>query len=427
MTAVRSDPDQPVWDVAAVRARYPALTDGRAWLDGAAGTQVPDVVIDAITGVYRRGLGNQGAASAVSAALGELVDSARAAVADLVGAHDPSCVVFGPSMTALTYRFASALARTWRPGDEIVLTELDHEANVSPWAQAAYRAGVVVRTAPFDRLSGSLTVEAVTALLGDRTRLVAVTAASNLLGSMPDVRAIVAAARQAGAVSFVDGVHHCPHAVVDLGWIGADLYLTSAYKWYGPHLAAAVARPGMLAELAVDNLSGVPSQAPVGFELGTNPFPALAGVAAAVDHLADPTGHDTAGGSWPTRPVPERRARLVVSRSAAVAHERTLGARMVEGLRSIPGVELLPGWDAAQRTATATFVIRGAAPAEVSASLDRDGVNVWHGNAYARSVASALGLFESGGAVRASVNHYNGAEDVDRLLRAVAQCAALRR
>lgn len=401
------------FDVEAVRARYPALADGRVWLDGAAGSQVPDVVIDAVAGVYRGGLGNQGAVFAVSRTLGELVDAARGAVADLVGVPDPGCVVFGPSMTALTYRFASALARLWRPGDEIVVTELDHEANVSPWLQAARRAGAVVRTAPLDRLSGTLPAESVTGLLTDRTRLVAVTAASNLLGSMPDIPTITAEARRAGALSYVDGVHHCPHAVADVGVLGADLYLSSAYKWYGPHLAAAVARPGLLAELEVDNLAGVPADGPIRFEMGTNPFPALAGVVAAVDHLADPET-DTA------EPGTARRARLIVARTVATAHERVLGMAMTEGLRAIDGVELLPGWDAAARTPTATFRVRGESPAQVAAALDRAGVNVWHGNGYARSAASALGVLDTGGVVRASVNHYNRADDVERLLRAVA-------
>jgi len=416
-------PDAAGFDVEGVRARYPALADGRAWLDGAAGTQVPDVVIEAVSGVYRRGLGNQGAAFAVSTRLGELVGAARSAVADLVGAPDPSGVVFGPSMTALTYRFASALVRDWRPGDEIVVTELDHEANVSPWVQAAHRAGVTVRSAALDRASGTLPAEAVTGLLTDRTRLVALTAASNLLGSMPDVPAVTAAVRRAGALSFVDGVHHCPHAVVDVRELGADVYLTSAYKWYGPHLAAAVTRPGLLAELEVDNLLGVPDDGPVRFELGTNPFPALAGVVAAVEHLTDPTAgpagraHAVGGSSGTGRFG--RREMLVAARAAAVDHERVLGTAMIEGLRSIGGVELLPGWDAPRRSATATFRVRGVAPAEVAAALDRAGVNVWHGHGYARSAARALGLLETGGAVRASLNHYNRADDVERLLRAL--------
>jgi selenocysteine lyase/cysteine desulfurase len=239
---------------------------------------------------------------------------------------------------------------------------------------------------------------------------------------MPDVVAIAARARRAGALTFVDGVHHCPHAVVDVKGLGADVYLSSAYKWYGPHIAAAVVRPGLLAELDVDNLAGVPEGGPVRFELGTNPFPALAGVVAAVQHLADPTND----GTYPTEPGTARRARLVAARTAATAHERLLGTAMVDGLREIDGVELLPGWDADRRTATATFRVRGTDPAEVAADLDRADVNVWHGNGYARAAAAALGVLGTGGAVRASVNHYNRSEDVERLLRAVADCVSER-
>lgn len=410
-----------------VRARYPALADGRVWLDGAAGTQVPDGVIDAVSSVYRIGLGNQGATFPASARLGELVERARAAVADLVGGR-PEDVVFGPSMTALTYRFAAALSARWRPGDEIVVTELDHEANLWPWVQAAERAGVVVRTARLDRERGTVPVEHITGLLTDRTRLVAVTAASNLLGSMPELAVITARARDAGALSYVDGVHHCPHAVVDVAALGADLYVSSAYKWYGPHLAAVVARPGLLAGLAPDNLRPVSGDGPARFELGTNPFPALAGVVAAVDHLANPSASPANRSASPgdrsaSPAIPDatdRRARLVAARTAALAHERELGASLVAGLREIDGVELLPGWDAEHRTPTATFRIRGATPGEVARALDRAGVNVWHGHAYAWAAAGALGLRDSGGAVRASVNHYNHDQDIRRLVAAVS-------
>lgn len=402
--------------MAAARARFPALGDGRAWLDGAAGTQVPDAVIDAVTAVYRSGLGNQGAAFATSHRLDGLVGAARRAVADLVGVPDPAGVVFGPSTTALTYRFAGALAAGWRPGDEVVLTELDHEANVGPWAHAAERAGAVVRMAPLDRLSGTLRVETVTGLLNRRTRLVAVTAASNLLSTMPDVPAIAAAARAVGAVTYVDGAHHCPHAVVDLPAMAADLYVTSAYKWYGPHLAAVVARdPGLLDGLEVENLRPVTGPGPARFELGTNPFPALAGVAAAVDHLAG-LARGGAGG---------RRERLVRSMGEVVRHERGLAGELLAGLREVPGLSPLPGWDvpADRRAPTVSFRLAGWPPAALAAELDRAGVNVWHGTAYALGAAEALGIAESGGAVRASVNLYNDTSDVSRVVEAVRKCA----
>ncbi|MGH3871005.1 MAG: cysteine desulfurase-like protein [Pseudonocardiaceae bacterium] len=401
------------YDVAAVRAQYPALADGRVWLDGAAGTQVPQMVIDAVAQTYRTGVSNQGAPFEASLRGTEIVAQARHAVADLVGAVDPRGVVFGPTMTALTYRFAAVLGTTWRAGDEIVVTQLDHDANVRPWVQAAHRAGVIVRTAEVDPQTAQLPVDAVRALLGERTRLVAVTAASNLVGTRPDVAAITAAARQVGALSFVDGVHHTPHAHVELAVLGADLYATSAYKWAGPHLAAVVAAdPGLLEALHPDRLVPSPGTVPERFELGTNPFASLAGVVAAVEHLAGLA--DSARGT--------RREKLAISRRAAEVHEEAVGNRMRAGLAATPGVLLYGPLSGC--TPTAYFRLAGTAPADVAAALSTRGINCWHGYAYAWELAGALGLRDGGGAVRASANFYNTTAEVDRLLDAVGQLAA---
>ncbi|MDQ4010467.1 MAG: cysteine desulfurase-like protein [Actinomycetota bacterium] len=401
------------YDVAEVRAQYPALGDGRAWLDGAAGTQVPQVVIDAVAQTYRTGVSNQGAPFEASSRGTEIVAQARRAVADLVGAVDPRGVVFGPTMTALTYRFATALEATWREGDEIVVTQLDHDANVRPWVQAACRAGATVRTAAVDPRTAELPVDGVRALLGERTRLVALTAASNLVGTCPDVTAITSAAREVGAVSFVDGVHHTAHAHVDLAALGADFYATSAYKWAGPHLSAVVAAdPGLLEGLHPDRLLPAPDTVPERFELGTNPFASLAGVVAAVAHLA---GLDDAARGT-------QRERLSVSRRATGVHEDALGSRMLTGLAAIPGVTLYGS--ARQRTPTAYFRLEGWAPADVAEALSAWGINCWHGYAYAWELAEALALRDSGGAVRTSVNFYNTATEVQRLLDAVAKLAA---
>lgn len=399
--------------VAAVRAQYPALSDGRAWLDGAAGTQVPQAVIDAVVGTYRGGVSNQGAPFGASARGSEIVEQARHAVADLVGAPDPRGVVFGSTMTALVYRFAAAFAATWRDGDEIVVTQLDHDANIRPWAQAAHRAGVIVRIAEVDPQSAELSVDRVCALLGARTRLVAFTAASNLVGTCPDVPALTAAAREAGAVSFVDGAHHCPHAHVDLGALGADLYATSAYKWSGPHLSAVVAAdPTLLEGLHPDQLLPAPTTVPERFELGINPFASLAGVIAAVQHLADldPAAHGSL------------RERLGTSRRAVTAHEQALGGRMLAGLGGIPGVALYGA--PSERTPTAYFRVAGMTPAGLAAALSDSGINCWHGHSYAWELAGALGVRDSGGAVRTSVNFYSTAAEVDRLLDSVAYLAA---
>lgn len=401
------------YDVEAVRAQYPALGDGRAWLDGAAGTQVPQAVIDAVAQTYRIGVSNQGAPFEASSRGTEIVAQARRAVADLVGAVDSSGVVFGPTMTALTYRFAAALQATWREGDEIVVTQLDHDANVRPWVQAARRAGVTVRTAAVDPQTAELPVEGMRALFGERTRLVALTAASNLVGTCPDVPAITSAAREVGAISFVDGVHHTPHAHVDLAALGTDFYATSAYKWAGPHLAAVVAAdPGLLEGLHPDRLLPSPGTVPERFELGTNPFASLAGVVAAVAHLAGLD--DAARGS--------QRECLAISRRTTGVHEDALGSRMLTGLAAIPGVTLYGA--PRRRTPTAYFRLEARAPADLAEALSARGINCWHGYAYAWDLAEALGLRDSGGAVRTSVNFYSTDAEVDRLLDAVAELAA---
>src|SRR3954471_2484707 len=318
------------YDVAAVRSRYPALADGWAYLDGAAGTQVPRSVIEAESAAYAAGIGNHGGAFAASKRSDALTNAAREAVADLVGAPSAQGVVLGPSSTALAYRFAQALGRTWRPGDEIVVTRLDHEANVRPWVQEAERDGVSVRWADPDPDTLDLPAAAVTDLLTPRTRLVAVTAASNVVGTRPDVRAIADAAHAVGSLVFVDGVHATPHTAVDVVALGADFWTTSAYKWSGPHLAALVADPELLAGLHPDKLDSVADVVPDRFERGTPPFAQHAGLAAAVDHLAGLTGEPTLAGP--------RRARLLASMSAVEAHEGALLARLLDGIAGLPHV-----------------------------------------------------------------------------------------
>ncbi|MER5387593.1 cysteine desulfurase-like protein [Saccharopolyspora sp. NPDC002686] len=401
------------FDVEKVRAQYPALADGRAWLDGAAGTQVPQPVIDAVSDAYRIGMSNVGGPYESSRRAGGVVAEARAAVADLVGAPDPACVVFGPSMTALTYRFAAALADGWRPGDEVVVTQLDHDANVRPWVQHAQRAGATVRVAELDPATGELPAQRVTDLIGERTKLVAVTAASNVLGTMPELRTITDRARQVGAISYVDGVQHCPHAHVQLAELGADLYATSAYKWAGPHLAAVVAGDAWTLEnLHPDKLKPSPDTSPDRFELGTNPFAAMAGVVAAVEHLAELDAD--ADGS--------RAERLAVSRRAVLAHEDALARTLFDGIAALDGV-VRYGAPQGPCTPTAFFGLRDLEPSAVAERLAERGLNVSHGHSYAWEVVHALGIGPKGG-VRASLSHYTNESDVRRLLDALGDLTA---
>jgi cysteine desulfurase family protein (TIGR01976 family) len=399
------------YDVSAVRAAYPALTDGYAYLDGAAGTQVPAAVIDAIAGAYRAGLGNVGGAFPASHRADAIVAEARRAVADLVGG-DPAGVILGPNMTTLTYRLAYALASRWAPGDEVVVSRLDHDANVRPWLQVAARAGVAVRWAEVDLATGELPAGQYADLVTSRTRLVAVTAASNILGTRPDVAAIAAIAHAAGALVYVDGVHATAHGPVDMTALGADFYATSAYKWSGPHIGAVVAAPDLLETLQPDKLASSPTTVPDRFEAGTAALADLAGVTAAVDHLAalDPA---TTGSA--------RRDRLLASLAAAEAYEQELFGVMLDGLAAMPHVTLYG--KAARRTATAFFTVAGRSPRAVAEHLASRGVNVWNGHNYAWELTGALGLRDAGGAVRAGLVHYNDRSDVDRLLEGVAELA----
>jgi cysteine desulfurase family protein (TIGR01976 family) len=396
-------------DVQAVRAGYPALADGYAYLDGAAGTQVPSSVINAISAAQAAGLSNTGGAFPASERADQITANCRAAVAALTGG-EPEGVVLGPSMTALTYRLAAALARDWHPGDEVVVSRLDHDANIRPWVQAAQRAGATVRWAEIDLDTGELPAGQYASLITERTRLVAVTAASNVLGTRPDVAAITALARAAGAVSYVDGVHATPHVPTDVRALGADLYATSAYKWSGPHIAAVVGAPSLLDRLRPDKLVPSPDAVPDRFELGTLPFESLAGVTAAVEHLAG-LAADASGGGL--------RERVLESMAAVQAHEQELFAVLLAGLESMPHVRLYGR--AASRTATAYFTVAGMTPVQVATQLAARKINVWDGDNYAWEVTGALGIRDSGSAVRAGLVHYNDASDVDRLLVAVAE------
>jgi cysteine desulfurase family protein (TIGR01976 family) len=369
---------------------------------------VPAPVIDAISNVYQRGIGNAGGAFAASRRAEAIIAGCRRAVADLVGGQ-PDGVILGPNMTTLTYRLAYALAARWETGDEVVVSRLDHDANVRPWLQVAARAGVTVRWAEVDLATGELPVEQYEALVTPRTRLVAVTAASNVLGTRPDVAAIAAQAHARGALMYVDGVHATAHGPVDLGALGADFYATSAYKWSGPHVGAVVAAPALLATLRPDKLASAPDDVPWRFETGTPPFADLAGVTAAVEHLASLDGAATG----------PRRQRLVASLRAAENHERELFDIMLAGLDALPYVTTYG--KAARRTATAYFTVAGRTPREVAEHLASRQVNVWNGHNYAWELTGALGIRAAGGAVRAGLVHYNDRSDVDRLLAAVAE------
>jgi cysteine desulfurase family protein (TIGR01976 family) len=404
------------FDVGRARSRYPALTEGYAHFDGAAGTLVAARSAAAIAEVTGGAVANKSTAFAAGRRALSIVADARAAVADLLGA-DPTGVVFGQSATALTYIVARTLADGWAPGDEVVVSRLDHDANVRPWVQAAGRVGATVRWADFDPVTGALPTEQYHDLVGRQTRVVAVTGASNAIGTMPDVPAIAAIARAAGAVTYVDGVHRTPHEPVDVAGLGADFYVTSAYKWSGPHIAACVADPALWEGMRPDKLAPSPDAVPERFEFGTLSFELLAGVTGAVDHLATLLADDE-------QPALEsgadRRAHVSEAMAAVREYEHRLFATLVAGLAEIPGVSICPA--PAGGCPTVAFRVGDQHPGRTAETLGDEGICVFAGDYYAYEYFQRMGLRDSGGAVRASIYHYTTPAEVDRLIDAVKQC-----
>jgi cysteine desulfurase family protein (TIGR01976 family) len=397
------------YDAEAVRSHFPALAEGAAHFDGPGGSQVPDVVADAVAGTLRAAVSNRGKVTAAERRAEEIVIDARQAAADLLGATSQG-IVFGRSMTQLTYDFSRALAKDWGPGDEVVVTRLDHDANIRPWVQAAEAAGATVRWADFDPETGVLGVDAVGGLLSERTRLVAVTAAGNLLGTKPDIPAITRLVHDAGALAYVDGVHLTPHGPVDVADLGADFYACSPYKFLGPHLGLVAADPALLETLRPDKLLPSSDAVPERFELGTLPYELLAGTTAAVRFLGDLVpGEGTL------------RERLAVSMPLVEQYETGLRERLEAGLAGIAGVTLYGAPDR-PRTPTVLFSVVGVAPGEVYQRLGEDGVNAPAGTFYALECARHLGLGDRG-AVRAGIAPYSTESDVDRLVAGVARTA----
>ncbi|MFJ9182745.1 cysteine desulfurase-like protein [Streptomyces anulatus] len=392
------------YDVGAVRAQFPALRSGTAHFDGPGGTQTPASVIAAIGEAMSGPLSNRGAALPGEVNAEEIVRGFRQAMADLLGA-DPGGIVFGRSATQLTYDFSRTLSGAWSPGDEVVVSRLDHDANIRPWVQAAERAGAVVRWADFDPSTGELSPEAVGAQLTGRTRLVAVTGASNLIGTRPDIPAIARLAHGAGALLYVDGVHLTAHHPVDVERLGADFFVCSPYKFFGPHHGVLAARPELLGTLRPDKLAPSTDAVPERFELGTLPYESMAGARAAVDFLAGlGAGAKAAGG---------RRERLRSAYAAIDAHETELRESIEKAVGELGGVTVHSR--AAERTPTLLLTFEGRDAADAYRSLARSGVHAPAGSFYALEASRHLGLGDSGG-LRVGLCAYNDTDDVERLL-----------
>ncbi|WP_040157221.1 cysteine desulfurase-like protein [Mobilicoccus massiliensis] len=396
-----------MYDVDALRTLVPALSDGTAYFDAPGGTQTPAPVAGVVARTMTSGISNRGTVTASERRAEEVVRGARNAMADLLGA-DPRGVVFGRSMTQITYDLARTLAAGWSEGDEVVVSRLDHDANVRPWVQAAERAGVTVRWIDFDPQTAELTVDDVAAVLTERTRLVALTAASNLVGTRPDVAAISRLVHDAGALFAVDGVHATAHAGTDVGALGADFHLCSPYKFMGPHCGVLAASPELLETLHPDKLAPSTDAVPERFELGTLPYELLAGTSATVDLIAS-LGSGDSGTT--------RRERVLDAMAAIEEHEDRLRLRIENGLVDL-GAQL---WSrAARRTPTLLFRLPGVADADVHRGLAERGVNAPAGSFYALECSRRLGLGDTG-AVRVGLAPYSDAGDVDRLLTALGE------
>jgi cysteine desulfurase family protein (TIGR01976 family) len=379
------------------RERFPGLRDGWARLDGPAGTQMVDTAVDAMADWMRSGKNaNHGGLFDAGKATDELVASTRTTVGELLGA-DPRGVVFGPNMTSLTLKFAAAAGRALQPGDEIVCTRLDHDANVGPWLLAAERAGATVRFAEPDPETLELPLSAVDAVLSDRTRWVAVTAASNAVGTVPDVAAIAAAAHAVGARTYVDAVHATPHRRLDVAALATDVLVCSPYKWFGPHAGVLCASPDLLEELTPDKIRPAPDHGPDRWETGTASFETIAGVRAAAEYM------------------------LELDWNAVEAHEKAMLGVMLAGLASIDRVTLHGA--PADRAPTVMFSVGGRTADDVARRLAAAQVAVWHGTYYAWELGRFLGLGPDG-AIRAGAVHYNEPADIERLLAAVEAAAA---
>ncbi|AXH94926.1 cysteine desulfurase-like protein [Ornithinimicrobium avium] len=404
------------YDVQAVRARFPGLRAGTAHFDGPGGSQTPDTVAEAVAATLTSSIANRGTVTEAELLAERTVTEARSAMGDLFGT-DPATVVFVRSMTAGTMDLARTLARChrWGPGEEVVVTSLDHDANVRPWVLAAGSVGATVRWAEVDPATGELPLAAVKDVLSERTRLVAVAGASNLIGTRPDLEGIVAAAHDAGALVHVDAVHLAAHALLDREGLGADLMSCSPYKFFGPHLGVMSGRADLLEELRPDKLLPSPVRVPERFELGTLPYELLAGTTAAVEFIAGLTPQEANGAS--------RRARLAASFAAVEEHEDVLRVRAEDGLAGIDGVTV---WSrAVRRTPTLLFTLAGVEPGDVHRHLATLGVNAPASHFYAWELSHRLGLGAAGG-VRVGIAPYTTEDEVDRLLEGVAELAARR-
>lgn len=424
-------PAQPTFDVEALRVEFPALArehDGRpvAFLDGPGGTQVPQRVIDAVVGYYRDSNANSGGAFTTSELSDAISDEAHGAVADFLGAASPDEIKFGYNMSTLTLHVGRSIGATLGPGDEIVVTTLDHEANVSTWRAMAADRGVTVHTVEIHTDDVTLDLEDLESKLSSKTKLVAVGYASNAVGTVNPVREIVARAHEVGALTYVDAVAYAPHGPIDVAALDTDFLVCSTYKWFGPHLGALYGKRAILEGLPVFKVLPAHDR----WETGTPSFESIAGTLAATDYLRDIGRNfgDVAAAPGAAHGS-ERRRELVAAMTAIAAYERALVTRLIDGLEGIEGVTIHGITDRARfdaRVPTVSVSIDGVHPRAAAEALGREGIYVWDGDFYATGLIERLGKTGSGGVLRLGLVHYNTSAEVDRTVEALARIAARR-
>lgn len=411
----------PSIDPVSLRAKFPALqrtiNDRPAvFLDGPGGTQSPESVIEAMAGYLRMGSSNLGGPFQTSREADAATESAREAMRDMLNARRPEEIVFGQNMTSLTFSASRALAREWQPGDEIVVTRIDHDANISPWLRAAEDRGVTVRWLDFRPEDCTLAVDTLPHILNDRTRLVAVNYASNAVGTITDVAQVVKMAHAVGALVYVDAVHYAPHDVVDVQALDCDFLACSVYKFFGPHTGVLYGKYEHLDRLNAYKVRPASDEPPGKWETGTQSFESLSGVAAAVDYLAALGGPDGA-----------RRERIVRGMKGIKQYESSLSERFLRAATRVPGLRVYGITDLEEldrRTPTFAVGLSGFSPEFVATYLGDRGFFVWHGHYYAVEVMDRLGVLDQGGLVRIGFTHYNTYEELDRLMEALTELAA---
>lgn len=418
----------PAFDVEALRAEFPALAreqDGHpvAFLDGPGGTQVPQRVIDAVTGYYCDANANSGGAFTTSRLSDAIADEAHAAVADFLGASSPEEIKFGYNMTTLTLHIGRSIGATLGPGDEIVVTTLDHEANVSTWEAMAADRGVTVRKVDIRLDDVTLDLEDLESKLNARTKLVAIGYASNAVGTINPVAEIVARAHEVGALTYVDAVAYAPHGPIDVQALDTDFLVCSAYKWFGPHLGALYGKAEVLDRLPAFKVRPAHDK----FETGTASYESIAGTLAATDYLRDiGRAYGDVAGAPGAAGASERRRELVSGMVAIADYERGLVAGLIEGLQAIQGVTIHGIVDRArfaERVPTVSVSIDGVHPRAAAEALARDGIYAWDGDFYATGLIERLGKSETGGVLRLGLVHYNTAAEVDRTIEALTRIA----